>query len=84
MGDSITLADLKAAMDTILADLFTVKNKMTMMKGDKSHLSVVVNRLQSEKLEFGGSHSGEDMEKPAPEPLLPPQHQQKCPQHSPS
>ena len=33
MGDSNTLADLKAAMDTILTDLFTIKNDMTTMKG---------------------------------------------------
>ena len=33
MGDSNTLADLKAAMYTILTDLFTIKNDMTTMKG---------------------------------------------------
>lgn len=57
MSDSISPADPKAAMDTILTDLSTLKQDMTTMKGDRSCLSMAVNRLQSEKLKAGGSHN---------------------------
>jgi hypothetical protein len=47
---------------------------MTTMKGDQSRLNVAVNRLQSDHLSSGGSHSGKDACHGAPPPPPPCEH----------
>lgn len=49
MGNSLSAADFKVAMDKIFTELAT-------MKGEQSCLSVAVNRLQTDKIEADGSN----------------------------
>jgi len=69
MGD-----DLKSTLDAILAKLSSIENEMTTIKGDQSRLNVAVNRLQSDHLSSGGSHSGKDTGHGAPPPPSPREH----------
>ncbi|CAD6247473.1 unnamed protein product [Miscanthus lutarioriparius] len=69
MGDN-----LKTALDAILADLSSIKNEVTTIKGDQSRLNVAVNRLQSDHHSSGGSHSGRDTDHGAPPPPPPREH----------
>jgi len=55
MGDSISAADFKSAMDKILAELTSVWDEITTLKGDQSRLTITVNRLQSDKHHSGSS-----------------------------
>jgi len=67
MGDSISAADFKSGMDKILAELTSVRDEITTLKGDQSRLTVTVNRHQSDK-HHSGSSGGDDDKQSAPPP----------------
>lgn len=85
MGDALSATDFKTSMDKILAEITSVRDEITTIKGEQSRLTVAVNRLQSDKLASG--HPGEknddkddDMQKPPPLPP-PPTHKLRFPKY---
>ncbi|KAF0933831.1 hypothetical protein E2562_019286 [Oryza meyeriana var. granulata] len=58
MGDSLTSADFRDALEKIFAEFTAIKLELSTIKGEQSRLSVAVNRLQSDKNEAEGSSRG--------------------------
>ncbi|KAF0896296.1 hypothetical protein E2562_021451 [Oryza meyeriana var. granulata] len=58
MGDFLTAADFREALEKIFAEFTSIKSEITTIKGEQSRLSVAVNRLQSDKIEAEGSARG--------------------------
>ncbi|CAO2197162.1 unnamed protein product [Urochloa humidicola] len=64
MGDdTVTAADFKSSMDKLFAELTSVRSEITTIKGDQSRLTIVVNRLQSDKHHTESSGTAGDTEK---------------------
>jgi len=77
MGDALSATDFKTSMDKILAEITSVRDEITTIKGEQSRLTVAVNRLQSAKHESGPSGENDDdkdadTQKPLPLPPPPP------------
>ena len=77
MGDALSATDFKTSMDKILAEITSVRDEITTIKGEQSRLTVAVNRLQSDKHESGPSGENDDdkdadTQKPPPLPPPPP------------
>ncbi|KAF0930854.1 hypothetical protein E2562_035954 [Oryza meyeriana var. granulata] len=58
MGDFLTAADFREALEKIFAEFTSIKSEITTIKGEQSRLSVAVNRLKSDKIEAEGSARG--------------------------
>ncbi|KAF0930307.1 hypothetical protein E2562_031975 [Oryza meyeriana var. granulata] len=58
MGDSLTSADFRDALEKIFAEFTSIKSEITTIKGEQSRLSVAVNRLQSDTIATEGSGRG--------------------------
>ncbi|KAF0907464.1 hypothetical protein E2562_017397 [Oryza meyeriana var. granulata] len=58
MGDSLTSADFKDSMEKLFAEFTSIRSEIATIKGEQSRLSVVVNRLQFDKIEAKGSNRG--------------------------
>ncbi|KAF0933749.1 hypothetical protein E2562_019223 [Oryza meyeriana var. granulata] len=58
MGDSLTAADFRDALEKIFAEFTSIKSEITTIKGEQSRLSVAINRLQSDKVEAEDSARG--------------------------
>ena len=53
MGDALSATDFKTSMDKILAEITSVRDEITTIKGEQSRLTVAVNRLQSDMHDAG-------------------------------
>jgi hypothetical protein len=49
MGDTISAADFKSNMDNLFAEISSVRDEITTIKGGQGRLTVTVHRLQSDK-----------------------------------
>ena len=68
MGDHLSATDFKTTMDKILAEITSVRDELTTLKGDQSRLTVTVNRLQTDNHKPESSGGNDDHRVPNPPP----------------
>jgi hypothetical protein len=68
MGDHLSATDFKTSMDKILAEITSVRDELTTLKGDQSRLTVAVNRLQTDNHKPESSGGNDDHRAPNPPP----------------
>ena len=72
MGDHLSATDFKTSMDKILAEITSVRDELTTLKGNQSRLTVAVNRLQTDNHKPESSDGDDDHRPPNPPPHPPP------------